>query len=75
MDMKKIGLIALVVVAVGLLAWSFKNSFLANSVPTAGADQAAQMKAHYQQMQQQGQPASSPRMGGGHSPSGEPAGK
>lgn len=44
MEMKTVGIIALVIIGIGLLVFSFKNSFM-NEPPKAGADQAAQMKA------------------------------
>ncbi|MFN3651486.1 MAG: hypothetical protein ACK47B_18065 [Armatimonadota bacterium] len=44
MDTKKVGLIAAVVVALVLLAFSFRSTFM-NEPAAAGADQAQAMKA------------------------------
>lgn len=63
MDAKKIGIIAIVVVAVVLLAWSFKKSFM-NEAPVAGAQDAARMRKSMEEMRTNAAKAGSK---GGHS--------
>jgi hypothetical protein len=70
MDAKKAGIIALIVVAVGLLIWSFKNSF-GQEAPAAGASEAEKMKAAMIKMRDGGAPPPAPgsRPGtAGHTP-------
>ncbi|HEU4752205.1 MAG TPA: hypothetical protein VFU47_03775 [Armatimonadota bacterium] len=54
MDAKKIGIIALAVVALGLLAFSFKSNFMNGPTP-AGQAQAEAMKKSMQDMARKGQ--------------------
>jgi hypothetical protein len=78
-DVKKIGIIALVVVAVVLLAWSFnKNVLQAGGSAPVGPDRAQEfaekMKASYAQMEQSQKSAPQPAAGGGSGAAGRSAG-
>jgi hypothetical protein len=61
MDKKTIGIVALAIIAVGLLAFSFKNNFMTGPRVVGreeGMKMGEEMKRRYQQMEQKGAPNS-----------------
>lgn len=74
MDAKKIGIIAVVVIALVVLIWSFKSSFISGQ-PAAGQAQAEQMKKAMDDARARAKAAGPTRGPGGSQSPSAPAGQ